>query len=58
MTFFISKNHILLILKLIWTIFVTLNVLNVKPQKKIDAERQQGNDQRSWTSNYILVLLA
>jgi hypothetical protein len=33
MTPFISKEHILLILKLIQTFFVTLNVLNVELQK-------------------------
>jgi hypothetical protein len=36
---------------------VTLNALNVELQN-IFAEIQQSDDQRSWTSNYKLVLLA
>ncbi len=57
MTPFISKKHILLILEPIRAIFVTLNALNVELQN-IFAEIQQSDDQRSWTSNYKLVLLA
>jgi len=39
MTPFIWKKHILLILKLIQTIYVILNVLNVEPKNIFDAER-------------------